>query len=281
MPKRTSQRVPKRAEVIRSYADFYGEMDAFGHGERTLLIVVGPPGTSKSTAARDHLKNARVIQGGSTPYRLYQELYENRDLPIVLDDADRVFRDKRGVFLLKLLAQTEKLKTIQWNSNTAEIRSGDLPAEFTTTSRVLIVANSWPDDDPDIAAIESRGHLRYFAPSFGEMHRYAKEFVDDLEVYEFVGANLPFFECLDLRLYFKAGEVKATGVRTGDADGWKGYVRQQMMPVEKRVALNLMHDATLASDNQRAKEFARLTSAAPRTFYRYRDEITLRQGQSA
>jgi len=63
-------------------------------------------------------------------------------------------------------------------------------------------------------------------------------------------------------------------------DGWKQYVRQQMMPVEKRIALNLMLDKTYGSDNQRAKEFARLTWAAPRTFYRYRDEIKLRQGQA-
>jgi len=32
------------------------------------------------------------------------------------------------------------------------------------------------------------------------MHRYAKEFVDDQEIYKFIGTNLPFFECFDLRL---------------------------------------------------------------------------------
>jgi hypothetical protein len=281
MPKRTSRKVPENAIIVRTYDDFFREVDAFGHGERNLLIVVGPAGTAKSTAVKRRLKDARVIEGGATPYRLYMELYESRDQTIVLDDADRVFQDNKGVFLLKLLTQTEKVKTIQWNSNTAEIRSGELESEFTTTSRTLIVANSWPDSDPDIAAIESRGHLLYFAPSFREMHRYAGEFVNDKEVYKFVGTNLPYFECLDLRLYFKAGEIKATGVRTGDVDGWKQYVRQQMMPVEKRVALNLMLDKTYASDNQRAKEFARLTWAAPRTYYRYRDEIRLRQGQPA
>lgn len=281
MPKRTSQRVPENAAIVRTYDEFFHEVDAFGHGERNLLIVVGPAGTAKSTAVKRRLKDARVIEGGATPYRLYWELYENRDQTIVLDDADKVFQDKKGVFLLKLLTQTEKVKTLQWNSNTAEIRSGELEAEFKTTSRTLIVANSWPEGDPDIAAIESRGHLLYFAPSFREMHRYAKEFVADQEIYKFVGTNLPYFECLDLRSYYKAGEVKATGVRTGDADGWKEYVRQQMMPMVKRIALNLMLDETFASDNQRAKEFARLTWAAPRTYYRYRDEITLRQGQPA
>jgi len=41
-----------------------------------------------------------------------------------------------------------------------------------------------------------------------------------------------------------------------------------------------MNNKGYGTDNQRAKEFARLTSAAPRTFYRYRDEIRLRSGEA-
>lgn len=281
MPKRTSQKVPRGAAIIRTYSDFYAEIDAFEYGERNLLIVVGPPGTSKSTAARNFLKNARIIQGGSTPYRLYQEIYESRDLPIVLDDADKVFRDNNGVFLLKLLTQTDPTKVIQWNSNTPEIRGGDLPAEFTTTSRTMIVANSWPQHDPDIAAIESRGHLVYFVPSLPEIHRFAGEFFTDLEVYKYIGDNLACFDRLDLRLYFKAREVKATGERKGDKEMWRRFVRGQMMDEDKRVALDLMNDGTFASDNQRAKEFSRITGLSERTFSRHRDDIRLRTEQVA
>jgi hypothetical protein len=280
MPKRTSTEIPKDAMIVRTYEEFFHEVDAFEHGERNLLIVIGPPGTAKSTAVRRCLKNARVIEGGSTPYRLYIELYENRNLPIVLDDADKVFRDKNGVFLLKLLTQTEKVKTIQWNSNTPEIRRGELESEFTTTSSTLIVANSWPKDNPDIAAIESRGHLIYFVPSFQEMHKYAKEFFHDEDIYNFIGQNLSFFEKLDLRLYFKAQEIKATGLRTGNPLAWKWYIKKQMMPAEKRVALDLMGDKNYASDNKRADEFSRITGMSGRAFYRYRDEIVLRQGKA-
>ena len=281
MPKRTSRKVPRRAEIVRTYAGFYSEIDAFEYGERGLLIVVGPPGTSKSTAVRNFLKNARVIEGGSTPYRLYQELHENRDLPIVLDDADKVFRNKDGVFLLKLLTQTEKTKTVQWNSNTPEIRRGDLPAEFATTSRTLIIANSWPQDDPDIAAVESRGHLIYFVPSYPEMHKFAAEFGIDPEVYEYIGDHLPYFDQFDLRIYHKAREVKATGERRGDKEMWKRYVRGQMMDDDKRIALDLLNDNNFGSDNQRAKEYSRITGLSGRTFYRYKSEIELRQEQAA
>lgn len=276
MPKRTSQKIPKGAVVIRTYRDFYTEIDAFEHHERNLLIVVGPPGTSKSTAARQRLTNARTIQGGATPYRLYQELHEHRDRPLVLDDADRVFRNRDGVFLLKLLTQTERVKTLQWNSTTPEIRRGDLPSEFDTTSRTLIVANSWPQDDLDIAAVESRGHLVYFVPSFQEMHRYAGDFGLNPEVYHFIGEHLPYFDRLDLRLYFKASEVKATGVRTGQPEAWKGYVLGQIMDADKRVALDLLSDDNFGSDNLRSKEFSRITGLSGRTFYRHRDDIAMR-----
>jgi hypothetical protein len=281
MPKRTSTKVPRNATILRTYAEFGREVEAFDHGERNLLIIVGPPGTSKSTAVRKRVRHARIIQGGSTAYRLYRELFENRNLPIVLDDADKVFRDKAGVFLLKLLTQTDPIKTLQWNSNTPEIRSGDLPAEFKTTSPTLIVANSWPQENPDIAAVEDRGHLIYFAPSFAEMHAYAKSFGGDEEIYDFVGSHLHLFDSLDLRLYFKAAEVKTTGERTGEPDLWKRYVQRSMMCVEKRAALDLLNDSTYASDNQRSKEFERITGMSGRQFYRYRAEIELRQGTNA
>ncbi len=278
MPKNTSKKIPKGAVVVRSYEDFYAEVDAFAHGERNLVIVVGPPGTSKSTAVRHTLKNARVVEGGSTPYRLYIDLYENSNLPIVLDDADKVFRNKDGVFLLKLLTQTEKVKTIQWNSQTAEIRSGELPSEFTTTSTTLIVANSWPQENPDIKAIESRGHLLYFSPSNAAIHKYAGTYFTDKEVYDFIGEHLHLFDDLDLRLYHKTTEIKATGLRRGDADAWKRYVKSHLMDAEKRAALDLMWDDSFASDNQRSKEFNRLTGLSARNFYRYKAEIELRLG---
>jgi len=281
MPKRTSTKIPGGALVLRTYADLRREVDAFAHGERNLLVVVGPPGMSKSTTVRHRLADARVIQGGSTPYRLYLELYEHRDRPVVLDDADKIFRHRDGVFLLKLLTQTDPVKTIQWNSNTAEIRNGDVPSEFATTSRTLILANGWPRDDPDIAAVESRGHLLYFAPSFAEMHAFAAGFVRDAEVYAFVGEHLHLFDRFDLRVYHKAAEVKATGERTGDREAWKGYVRGLMVDAERRAALELMRDAGYPSDHRRAAEFARITGMSSRAFYRLRDDLRLRHPEVA
>lgn len=281
MPRNTSEKVPAGAMLLRTYAELEREYDAFAHGERNLLIVVGPPGTAESTAGRRVLGgDARFIEGGATPYRLYMDLYRHRDRPVVLDDADKVFRNRDGVFLLKLLTQTEAVKTLQWNSNAAEIRAGELPAEFTTTSRVLVVANSWQRDNPDIASIESRGHLYYFAPPFAEIHRHAKTFVSDDEVYRFVGDHLPLFARLDLRLYGKATEVKATGVRTGRPDLWQEYVRSHFADDTRRVLLELLRSPDFDSDHLRAAKFRELTGKSERTFYRSRQDLVGRLGEA-
>lgn len=43
MPKRTSSKIPDGAMIIRTYAQLHAEVDAFAHGERNLLIIIGPP----------------------------------------------------------------------------------------------------------------------------------------------------------------------------------------------------------------------------------------------
>jgi hypothetical protein len=62
---------------------------------------------------------------------------------------------------------------------------------------------------------------------------------------------------------------------------WKRYVRGQMMDDYKRIALDLLNDDNFGSDNQRAKEYSRITGLSGRTFYRYKSEIELRQEQAA
>lgn len=51
-----------------------------------------------------------------------------------------------------------------------------------------------------------------------------------------------------------------------------------MMDDERRVALDLLDDPGLASDNQRAREYRRITGLSERTFYRHRLDIKLRSG---
>ena len=73
MPKRTSQKVPENAIIVRTYDEFFHEVDAFGHGERNLLIVIGPAGARVqviwsrigciSAAKRSKVGAGRAAQG--------------------------------------------------------------------------------------------------------------------------------------------------------------------------------------------------------------------------
>jgi hypothetical protein len=268
VPKNTSTKVPKGAEIIRTYERLEFFVKAFAKHYINLLIVVGPPGTAKSTHARTIAgTNSAMIQGGATPYSLYLHIHEAIDRPIILDDADKVFREKRSVFLLKMLCQTDKVKIVEWNSRTPEIVAGEVPDRFATTSPVCIIANSWPQDNPDIAAVESRGQMVYFAPDAKEMHDYAGEWFKDREVYEFIGDNLEMIDEPDLRLYWKAAERKRM------KDDWKQYIKSQCMTGEKLLAYQLKKERHWTSDNQRAKEFSRITGKSERAFYRYLERL--------
>ncbi len=276
MGKKGSCKIPPEALLITTYAEFLAEVEAFDEGERNLVIVIGPPGTGKSTAARDQVKNAGYIRGGAKPYSLYQQLYEWRNRNVVLDDADGAWKTPAGKYLLKQLFEVTPEKTLQYNSWTPEIRSGELPREFTTTTRAMIVANSWDSNDPDIRAIEDRGSLYYFAPSNREVHAYAGRFDGDHEIYEVVGEHLHLMDRLSLRVYGELASKKRTGERTGDGGLWMRHLETLLLPQEKRVALTLMRDTSFRSDHERAEEFKKLTTLSERTFYRYRDELRLR-----
>src|SRR5262249_10641961 len=158
--------------------------------------------------------------------------------------------------------QTEERKLLQWNSMTAEIRAGELDPHFTTTSKVCIIANGWPQDSPDIAAIESRAQTLIFAPSPHEMHTYAGTWFGDREVYDHIGEHLGHLDNPDLRLYYKAAERRRIG------DDWRTYVQSRCYRGDDAVAVQLLREPHWPSDHQRAKEFSRLTGKCERTFYR-------------
>lgn len=286
---------PTGAELVRTYKQLYYLLDGWEKGDLNFIILIGPPGPGKSTAVRQHLgDNARVILGGATPYRFYKECWANTDRLLVLDDADKIFKNPDGANLIKHLTQTDPVKRLEWNSNTAEINKGELPASFVTTSRVVIISNSWKVGDADIDAISSRGHLLYFNPSPAEMARYAASWVNDIDVWEFVTQHLGEMERPDLRLYGKAMERKALGERRakeskdlddaphitqGYLEEWQRFVLNHRMKGAKMVAWKLMQDSTYPNDYARSQVFAMETGKTERTFYRYAAELQPRKDE--
>ena len=62
---------------------------------------------------------------------------------VVIDDVDALYADRSGVRLLKCLCQTEEEKAVAWHSDARSLERQGIPREFTTKSRVVIIANDW------------------------------------------------------------------------------------------------------------------------------------------
>ena len=62
------------------------------------------------------------IEGSSTAFGMYCKAWEHRDQLLVFDDIDGLFRDRDSIRLLKLLCQTERVKTLTWNSDRKSTR---------------------------------------------------------------------------------------------------------------------------------------------------------------
>jgi hypothetical protein len=66
----------------------------------------------------------------------------------------------------------------------------NIPREFVTNSRVIIICNDWKTLNHNVAALQDRGHVLVFQPSAAEVHAQAGTWFDDREIYEWFGAHV-------------------------------------------------------------------------------------------
>src|SRR5262249_38399625 len=127
---------------------------------------------------------------------------------VVLREARAMLNDTRALDLFKQLTEQRVLRAIRWSfSKPAAIVKGRIPEEWMTSARFVVEANSWPDDDADIAALRSRGRVLYFSPSARQMHAYAETwYKGDPDVFRFIGEHLIDCEEPDLRIYHEMSE---------------------------------------------------------------------------
>ena len=182
---------PRSGVVLRTYAELDQFLHQFAAGKFGLLIVVGRPGLQKSRNVRAILgPEVCWIESNATAFGMYCRLFEHRDEVIVLDDVDSLYADRAAVRLLKCLCQTERQKTLAWHSYAKALEREDIPREFTTESRVVIIANVWKTLNSNVTAIEDRGHVLLFEPSPLEVHCRVAQWFWDQEVYDFVAQHL-------------------------------------------------------------------------------------------
>ena len=207
------------------------------------------------------------IGGQATPFGIYLQAYEHRHKPIVLDDVDGLYADRLGIRLLKALGQTERTKTLSWQTAAPTLARSGIPRQFTTTSRVALVGNDWKTLNADVAALEDRGHLLLFEPTPLEIHRQAARWFWDQEIFNFVADHLHLMEQHSLRTYCHASELKQAGL------DWRQAVLGRCLTGVTLAVAKLKADPAFASENERVRVFVKSGAGCRASYFRHAKKL--------
>ncbi len=309
---------PKSAHVVRDYATLKDIAKKFAAGEIKLLILLGGPGKGKGQivkramlaqaptsddvffqALSEFLDNilARLspgaapqpappnlgpglyVKGGISPISFHIAAYRHRDAPICIDDADAFFADAQLRERTKHLCETDRYKLMAHRTLAKELVAQGVPQEFWTTSPVCVIRNTWDSDDPITQAIESRGTVIVFEPTWAEAYAYIGEWFWDQEVYDHLWEMLPLLREPDIRLVTKAYDLKAANI---PGLPWRSVIDQHAAdPAYIMVAEYLRQDIRqLGSEEQRIEAWVAAVkardpkaAASRATWHRYRNEV--------
>jgi hypothetical protein len=263
-----SKSLPDHALRIRTYAGLREYTQAFAAGHLNLLILCGPPGVGKSRGLRTAVgSNVCWIDGNASVFGIYQETYVRRNQPIVLDDVDGLYRDRNGIRLLKTLCQTEPVKTLSWHTDAPTLEKRGIPRQFTTTSRMAVIANQWQTLNADVAALEDRGHVLIFDPTALEIHRQASTWFWNQEIFDFVGRWLHLMKQPSLRTYVQAWELK-----TAVLDWQTGILGRCLAGTALEIA-RLKANLSYSSEEERARVFVHSGAGCRATYFNHAKKL--------
>jgi len=263
-----SQSLPAHALRLTTYSELEQYVRAFAAGHLNLLMIFGPPGVGKSRSVRQAIGNqACWIGGQATPFGIYLQAYEHRHEPIVLDDVDCLYADRLGIRLLKALGQTERTKTVSWQTAAPTLGHCSIPRQFTTTSRIVLIGNDWKTLNADVAALEDRGHLLLFEPSPLEVHRQAARWFWNQEIFNFVANHLHLMAQHSLRTYCHAWELKQAGL-----DWRQGVLGRCLTGVALAVA-KLRANTDFASEAERIRAFVQSGAGCRASYFRHAKKL--------
>jgi hypothetical protein len=246
-------------------------------GRFHLLMLLGPPGVGKSKSVQQALGNRPnlYLDTHATAFGMYGELYRHRSLPTVVDDLDHLYRDRACVRLLKSLCNTEPLKTLRWPSAHPQIGDGihQVPAEFSTSSPVCLIANEWRTLNANVQAIEDRAIVVSFQPSAGEVHVEVRQWFHDSEVYDFIEEHLAYITRPSMRYYVKGAEL-----RQACPDIWREQVLAMMgIDDARRAVVQILGDPAFGTEAERVAVFEARGLGDRATYYRWKKKLQAAQ----
>lgn len=249
---------------VQTYEQLRRYVEAFGKGHLNLLIIVGGPGLAKSRTVGDVLRSkACWIEGNATAFGMYAKLYRHRDELVVIDDVDSLYSSRNSVRLLKCVCQTEIEKRMAWHSAATGLEREGIPREFTTKSRIIIIANDWKTLNRNVEAVQDRGHLIAFDPSPREVHAEVSKWFRNAEVLAWFGQNLHLYHQLSMRDYVRAAELKQAGL------DWVNASLPSSLPERTMLVARLKDDPSFENEEERASAFVRMGGGCRATYFNH------------
>jgi len=276
-----SKTIPVDAEQIRTYDGLRGFREAFFNADFYLLLLVGRPGLSKSyefeAACQPHrssdgttLATAHYVKGNITPVEAYRVAFEHRNKLLVFDDAERLWSDNTGRYLLRDLTECKLRKQVNWRTDNKSFEKQGIPKSFVTNSRVCLIMNHFAFGNAhEYEAVMDRAHFIYFDPTPLEIHKNTALWFWDQEIYDFVGQHLHLLapDKLSSRSYIKAYERKAIG-------DWQEFlVSRYFAQSGEQWVRALENDPNYHSTEARVTEFVRRTGLGRSTYFELKKKL--------
>lgn len=233
------ERIGERFDILDSMTQ------AVVEGVVRSMIVVGPPGVGKSFNVVKKLEEANlfaaiqgdiryeVVKGATTALGLYAKLYEySREGDVlVFDDCDSILMDELSLNILKAALDTNKKRTIHWNSDSKLLQREGIPNKFDFKGAAIFITNIKFETirsqklKDHLSALESRSHyidltmntmrdkylrIKQIAQS-GELFKdYRFENGEGEEILEFMITNQNRLREMSLRCAVKLADLRKT-----------------------------------------------------------------------
>lgn len=203
---------------------------AVKHDHFQSLIIVGRGGTGKSSVVQHHLPDGTAAfwkTGRISPIQFYQHLYDNQDQTIVLDDAPGIANNLPLAGILRQLCETRPRRTVSWDTQNRAISQNLMPSSFETSSKFIMITNSWMERHAEVEALETRCQMVKYEPTVETLHEQASRLTNvDTAVMVYIGAAIAAGRVhqINLRDYITASQRLRAGIE------WKPTLEQQFLP---------------------------------------------------
>jgi len=209
-------KVPEGFDLITTYSELTEYTKAFAKGDLGFLLLAGSPGSGKSQQMHHDLTGHQHqwIDNHATTLGLYCSVYEANNSPVVMDDINHFFKNKTACSLMKALTQTNRTRSVSWESTSKVLDERAVPRRFQTSSPICMIANKWDGTDPDMAAVQDRSTPVAFYPSAETIHKRVGELGwCEKTVWQFIGKHLSKIPQPSMREYQNGMTYKKAGMK--------------------------------------------------------------------